>query len=468
MGEDPAHSTAEAAERHLAEVVCNDYIVPVIAVFGIVCNVINLVVLSRKSMKESPYSYLMALSVADLGMLVLSFLESVFAHHYSASKYFWQFFYCYIFFPVGNMFTNSSVWITVLLTVERWFSVKFPLKAKDLCTRTLARTATLCTGLAAIVINIPRFFCKRPHWNETTEEWESASTDFLSSSFYGGLTWFYTIIIHIIPFLSLFALNIYLLVLVYRARKHRDDLTQSRISLFERSVSREQTRLTVTCICIIVLFLVCIGPSAISQPTVAHKLFGQGQTPAHFYRQRFYRVLRVTTNLLVYLNLSLNFVFYCVFNNKFTRTLRLLVYGRNCPTRYPGRGRADACVKNKPMRSFRASTSSSVSQALTGRTTSRPRTTSYPATQAEYSEYVRVHPGLGRKPSRGPGGQEAGHVRRYSSPYDQARFLRNAFFTNYVSSGGERAGTDAGAGSTSGTIRVYAECYTYAPTNQTA
>lgn len=310
-------------------------------------------------MKESPYSYLMGLAVTDLALLVLSFIESVFVHRFGSSVAFWQMFYSYFFFPVGNMLANCSVWITVLLTLERWFSVKFPLKAKDLCTRSLARTTTVITGIVSIIINIPRFFCKRPTYNETTTSWESVPTEFQSGDFYTGMTWFYTVLIHIIPFVTLLTLNTYLLVLVYRARTNRELLTVSRVSPQEHSVNREQMRLTITCMSIIVLFLVCIVPSAISQPPVAHRLFGRGKTAEQFHQEPFYRVLRVVTNLLVYCNLSLNFVLYCMFNNKFTRTLKqLVVNGNTCTVRCHGIERRDDFLDR---RSYRLSTSSTYS-----------------------------------------------------------------------------------------------------------
>ena len=89
--------------------------------------------------------------------------------------------------------------------------------------------------------------------------------------------------------------------------------------------SSEQMRMTVTCISIICLFLLCIIPSAFSNRPIAKALFGKGLSMVEFTRGRFYNRLRTATNFLVYCNLSLNFVLYCVFNHRFLVTLKRLV-----------------------------------------------------------------------------------------------------------------------------------------------
>ena len=274
-------------------------------------------------MKDSPYSYLMGLAVADLSVLTLSFMHYVFSCRIGKGVYAWQVYDAYIFLPLANVFANASVWITVMLTTERWISVKFPLKAKDLCTRSLARKAIFTTFILSFLINIPRFLCQTIELRGV--EYQTNSTWFESSEFYEGVTWFYVFLIHIIPLLLLVSLNSCLIALVYQADRRRNELQVSHRQMREEhAMIREQTRLTVTCISIIVLFLVCIIPSAFSNRPVAYTLFGRGMTLANFLNTPFYQVLKVITNTLVFCNLSLNFVLYCVFNNKFRRTLKYL------------------------------------------------------------------------------------------------------------------------------------------------
>lgn len=343
-----------------------------------------------------------------------------------------------------------------MLTVERYISVRYPLKAKELCTSRLARRTIVAVVVLATVVNLPRFFCsaivprhRRPHqqqkqqsesvsnaadevvglWDATTASdvsrnstsavsqltaafvstettsddggYKRASTEFESGEFFEAWTWFSIAAVHVVPCLTLLYLNAGLVAIVCRASRRRmalrggSDSSRSRsgsvgctlqqqqqpqhqrrswpmrlpsstrrwwtrataalsderrgeqaaangilvvggggagggdgVSGYVRQHhshhhSTEQIRMTVTCISIICLFLVCIIPSAFSNRPVAKALFGRNQTMDEFTQGPVFRLLRVVTNLLVYCNLSLNFLLYCVFNHKFLRTLRL-------------------------------------------------------------------------------------------------------------------------------------------------
>lgn len=373
----------------------------------------------------------------------------------------------YVFLPVGNIFSSSSVWITVLLTVERYISVRYPFKAKELCTSRLARRTIVVIVLLAAIVNSPRFFSQTIEarrlssapittsncsisdattaastldlrWNTVTSTiasyaiaatdaastsgvqrpttrssmatqryfggdvmtYERKSTEFESGKAFSVWTWFSIVAVHVIPCITLLYLNAGLVAIVCRASRRRAALrcgtetirgggrwtvtclhdqqqqqqqqnqhqrawhlrwpsssaapaagrwwvrasaspvieprrehpavaVNSTVVIADNAMrhhhhSTEQIRMTVTCISIICLFLICIIPSAISNRPVAKALFGRNQTMDEFTNSPFYRLLRVVTNLLVYCNLSLNFLLYCVFNHKFLRTLRLV------------------------------------------------------------------------------------------------------------------------------------------------
>ena len=78
-------------------------------------------------MTGSPYTYLLGLAVTDISVLTLSLVESALSKTVGRGVYFWQFYEAFVFYPLGNVFSNSSVWITVLLTVERYISVRYRL-----------------------------------------------------------------------------------------------------------------------------------------------------------------------------------------------------------------------------------------------------------------------------------------------------------------------------------------------------
>ena len=325
-----------------AEQVMAEYIQPTICIFGIMCNVLNLLVLTRPQLKESPYTYLLGLAVSDLSTLVMVFIRTVISTRLGKGVYGWQVFNAFIFLPFGNTFANSSIWITVFLTIERWISVKLPLKAKKICTKQLARQIIGGIVTVIFVFNIPRFFCRRIVQTSVNDSFEYSvvSSKFEQSYLYEIISWTHIICILVIPCLILTLLNTCLLYVVYKANRNRAELNGRNENNIAVHVSREQLRLTVTCASIICVFLVCVIPTAFSPFPVAFAVFGKNKSPEVFIQELPYRLLVMVTNILMTTNLSLNFVLYCLFNHKFYKTLKHMVKSymyRICKIDFHGR-----------------------------------------------------------------------------------------------------------------------------------
>lgn len=293
------------------------YLGPSICAFGILCNILNLIVLTQHQLKESPYTYLTGLAFTDLGALLLSFFYMVFSHK-NVGVYFWRFFDAHIFLPVVNICTNSSVWIVVLLTIERFLFVRHPLWAKATCDRTSAKVKIVCIILLILVLNIPRFLVFKVSY--TTDGTPILGvTKFRQSDIFHAINWVYALVINFIPLLILSVANIYLVIAVKRASIQREVL-QIRNNK-EAAWQREQVRLTITLISIVFLFIICIIPSAFVDFPIAYALFGQGYSQSEFRKLAAYHISGYISNLLVWCNLSINFVLYCAFNNKFRRVM---------------------------------------------------------------------------------------------------------------------------------------------------
>ena len=63
------------------------FVVPTVCVMGIVLNVLNLLVLTERCLKESPYTYLTAMAVLCLASLTMSFLSYVCIHNFPHNYY---------------------------------------------------------------------------------------------------------------------------------------------------------------------------------------------------------------------------------------------------------------------------------------------------------------------------------------------------------------------------------------------
>ncbi|CAH1778826.1 unnamed protein product [Owenia fusiformis] len=314
------------------------FINPCICIFGIICNIFNLLVLTRKRLHESPYSYLTGLAVADLSTLTLTFIHGTFSRASDDTSYEWKVFDVKVYFPLANMTSTTGIFITVVLTLERFIFVRYPLHAKDICTKTIAQRAIIITYLVACLINIPLFFCmdveNKPN---STVKYQYASTAFEQSSIYHGITWFHVTTIQLIPIFILGILNICLIIIVWRAQTRRESLKPKMSSSTEYQ-TRDQKRLTVTLISIVILFLICFTPSVIANRHIARGIFGKGESYNNFVGSTFFRALAIVSNILVNINQSLNFILYCVFNQKFVKTMKHMVQQWRYIILHKGRG----------------------------------------------------------------------------------------------------------------------------------
>lgn len=93
--------------KNTVSIICENYIGPTLCVFGIVGNILNLIILYKGALNDSPYLYLKALASTDMLALLLSFIHLTVSR--KSNLYGWKFFDAYLFFPIVNSLTASSV-----------------------------------------------------------------------------------------------------------------------------------------------------------------------------------------------------------------------------------------------------------------------------------------------------------------------------------------------------------------------
>ena len=146
-----------AAELATTRFVVQRVLMPIVIALGIVANMINIAVLTRRSMKSSTNHYLSALAVYDVLYLALVFV--IILRHYAvvASSAWYTRYWLYVMW-LSNTCSNTAVWLTVTFTVERYIGVCHPMRGKVWCTPRRARVVIVIVCLAAAVITFPEFF----------------------------------------------------------------------------------------------------------------------------------------------------------------------------------------------------------------------------------------------------------------------------------------------------------------------
>ncbi|XP_005103967.1 uncharacterized protein LOC101862431 [Aplysia californica] len=358
---------------------------PYILVFGIVNNVLTLLTLRQPKLKESPYTYLTALAVADLSALILILIREQEGPSWS-----WSIYTIYIFYPLVNVAATLGIWVMVLMTLERCIVIHFAFWAHAHCTRYNARVKVVVVFVASVIVNFPRFlwyYVGEPPDTDTkaaagdsaqaarnvsvlanmansteqsnhgsslasllgqyviTNSSSTAETPAVTvattnsttlaqpkkyviqsylynTEFSRVVTWAHSVLLNFLPVVLLLIFNSFL---VYKYKMRSQHERRKKLGIHDNAETmwtREQTRLTVTLIAIVCLFIILVLPSAFADQHVAILFFPTDSEKKNLKQIRIYQHV---TNFLMWLNLSLNFLMYSFINAKFRRAFKRMV-----------------------------------------------------------------------------------------------------------------------------------------------
>lgn len=293
-----------------------------IIVYGIVGNILSIIVLSHAQMRNSTSVYLISLAVYDCTVLLSMCLflaiptlyleKGILEDYYLAYPYMHPF--CY---PIALVAQTGTIYTTMAFTVERYIAVCWPLHAANTCTMSRTKRVIVTIFLCSVIYNFPRFL-------ETTtiENWsdyynrtipEIQYTDLGSNQTFQEAYFIYLnlFVMFLIPFLILSVLNVLLILAVNNAKKARTKMSSS---------ASKETNMTVMLIAVIMVFLFCQLPSIADN--ILWAIFDD-QTKRC---SRHYIQFTTISNLMVVVNSASNFILYCLFGKRFRRVFIKIFY----------------------------------------------------------------------------------------------------------------------------------------------
>ncbi|XP_050442206.1 FMRFamide receptor [Adelges cooleyi] len=306
----PVFSTADGDEYSLLfEFITYGILLNVIGVFGILGNVISMIILSRPQMKSSINYLLIGLARCDTVLIITSMLLFGLQSIYPSTTYLFNYYYkvypliAPVVYPIAMISQTVSVYLTLTVTLERFVAVCHPLRARSLCTYGRARAYVVVIIVFSVVYNITRFWevrvhkCIHPEYDQYVYQVYPSPLRNDKSYISIYIHWMYLVIMYFIPFGSLAVLNAAIYNQVRMANRERQRLSR---------LQKKEIGLATMLLCVVVVFLLCNVWALISNIIEA------------FYGITVDELVKVS-NLLVTINSSVNFVIYVIFGEKFKR-----------------------------------------------------------------------------------------------------------------------------------------------------
>ncbi|KAK6630494.1 hypothetical protein RUM43_014839 [Polyplax serrata] len=297
-------------------------LLPLVVIVGVIGNGVTVVVLTRRRMRSSTNTYLTALAISDLLYLIFVFTLSL--EHYPDSHtqrfyYYWVFYRFFLWFTDAT--TCVSTWLTVTFTVERYIAVCHPIKGKIICTESRARIAIILVYFLCFLSTVTTpmewqldFREVSLNRNEMTVYVGQVPTKLgVDTNYRITFYWFWSVTFVFLPLLLLGVFNSFLIAAVHKSRRDRRRMTQT---LRSSNMQKQENKITVTLIAVVILFVFCQLPTAILLI-----LKSVHSPPDNSNTDKLFRVLGNIFNFLVTVNAASNFLLYCAFSGKYRRTL---------------------------------------------------------------------------------------------------------------------------------------------------
>ncbi|XP_013379691.1 FMRFamide receptor [Lingula anatina] len=289
-------------------------------IFGLIGNALSFVILFRENGSSPTFFLLRTVAVADSLMLVTSLLMYVvpgLMHYFKMDSYsHYKAYTAVSIWPFAMMAQTSTIWMVLVVAIERYIAICWPTKARMLCTISHARKEVIGVTIFSVLFNIPRFF-----ENYITEDGCSMKMSFDFTELYNNPNYriFYTVVLYslvnaVIPLITVSFININLTCSLRQASKARKNMGVP-IKVLEK---KSESSITLVLVLIVVVFIICQVPAMITHIW--------GEIIYHLAEHSTlmnYRYFAVFSNVMVILNSSLNFLIYCAVGKRFRKLLKV-------------------------------------------------------------------------------------------------------------------------------------------------
>ena len=288
------------------------FILGIIAVVGIIGNILTFVVFWKGNFKSSTSFLFLSLSLIDSTVLL-----TVFTNHivFFDTIIHWLPHDLLIYlqvcgWPLEYLANTATIWMTVLIAVNRYIIVCLPLRASQWCTLSKVKMQLAVFLVLVVVYNIPEIVRRRVVYNT----WDNGSSyvahiDPAMERSYKQFYFVYDYILQVIVMLCLplFILTLLTIRLIKAMKAHR----RMRVEM-QHQRGQPDSSMTFSLVIVVIVFIICRTPALICRLII--RLW--------WWRHALiYPPMDLMNSTLLNLNSAVNFVIYIIINRRFRNVL---------------------------------------------------------------------------------------------------------------------------------------------------
>ncbi|KAI6201764.1 G-PROTEIN-RECEP-F1-2 domain-containing protein [Aphelenchoides besseyi] len=331
------------------------HLFPVLVALVVLTNGLVVVIYSKKNMLSSTNIILKYMALADLcvGLVPLpwtTFYYSLrnYEHEGERVQKWWCYFYKQSMDAMPPIFHSIAVWLTVLLAVQRFISIEYPLRSREICSVKNVRIATAVITLVSVLCGLPKvvdfYYDVYDGWAYVEPGgWQHVQRCISGFTFIvsavGSNTFFNVYFLTrvfgfiVIPSFLLTILNALLIRGIRKAQKRKELLLrEKRAREAQRQIDSNSTSIMLVAVVSIFLLVnlpqaIFMGLLCISSTLGVQSEFFQSKLPATF--------MLISNMLATY---PINFCLYCFCSSSFRDTFRSIFCRKNWRHRLASNG----------------------------------------------------------------------------------------------------------------------------------